>query len=144
MKYLKLFENKIEDFFKDKINWDLIESLKDISLIYLEENGHQINIEVYSCHVNKGVISMTKSGSIYTESFSCDNKVSFFRNQDYVIPGSIDTYNKYHRLLYRFYMSGFAGDKDYTQTILSRIRKMYPNETIGGMTERPPYIKKGQ
>jgi len=156
MKYLnsyKIFEsdNPTKDFFEDKINWDLISDLKDISLEYLD-NGQEIT---YSAEVN----TESNQYPLFLSSYRLkdnepDYDVSEFEREierRYRAPKefthwanfhkehsmkAIQAYEKSNKINYKFMIgmpdpsSVVKRDKNAQTEILERIQGMYPNEKI--------------
>lgn len=164
MKYLstyKLFEsvNQTEEFFKDKINWELIDTLKDISQDCLDEGGklmfsvdvdnitderrqHRLLMGIFFTREEDFDPSI-ESGPYETElakkmrvMLPKDN-LTFVNLYPQFLDKAIESWESTKSLTYGFnlYEPGYFNqhreiDRKSSLEVLDRIKNMYPNEKI--------------
>jgi hypothetical protein len=151
--------NKTQEFFSKKINWELINALKDISLDYLDEGdklSYSVNVEVDpSEQTNSGIILM---GQFQTrdDKVDWDNmgpyETEIVKRQLAVIPKDFEHWinlfdehynkavkqweksNKFSYGIMLQYQADYGGrssrNKKGQLEILKRMKSMFPDETI--------------
>jgi hypothetical protein len=156
LKSYKLFEsnNQTENFFRDKINWDLINNLKDLSLEYLDDGGKLL----FSAEIGKEDLDLML-GTFFTKEEPLDPSVGMsefetrmakrMRDQfpkDSItfvdlfpefLEKAVKSWEKTKKIKYGFclYEPGYFNqhrEKDMiaTKEVLRRITGMYPDEKI--------------
>lgn len=162
MKYLKTYKifesnNPTEDFFRDKINWDLIETLKDLSQDCLDEGGkllYSVEIEKTDHGTHRLLI-----GTFFTREEDFDpsvemgpyetelakkmrdvipkDNITFVNLFPQFLEKAIKSWESTKCLTYGFclYEHGYFNqhrekDMDATKETLKRLESMYPNEKI--------------
>lgn len=160
LKSYKLFEstNQTENFFRDKINWELIETIKDLSLEYLDDGSKLVFIAEIS-KIDPKDNHRLMIGTFFTKDEPFDPSVEMGefetrmakRMRDQLPKDSItfvDLYPNFLKLAIRswertnkikyhfcIYEPGYFNqhrevDTEATKEILGRITGMYPDETI--------------
>lgn len=163
MKYLKgykLFEsvNNTEEFFRDKINWDLIDTLKDLSQDCLDEGGKLLfSIEVSKS--NSQDYHRLVYGTFFTREEDFDpsievgpyeaelakrmrdampkEDITFVNLYPQFLEKAIKSWESTKTLVYGFnlYEPGYFNqhreiDDKSSLEVLKRIKRMYPKEKI--------------
>lgn len=143
---LKLFENgptsrlserDVMSYFKDQINWDMIENIKDMSLEYLDDG---FNLKIFIMFRPMNHWSMN---DIYSLTYSHDKNFCKSKYVSLSIPCYL-YYDKDNKIIHDFWESGeiFYNcvlykttsnpemEKRYTMELKNRIKDAYPNENV--------------
>ena len=150
--------NPTQDYFNDKINWDLINTLKDLSQDCLDEGGKLL----YSAEVanyERGQPHRLLMGSFFTREEDFDpsievgdferelsikyrdmipkDNITFVNLYDEYLQKAIKSWEKHKEIIYGFclYESGYYNqhrerDDESSKEVLKRIKSMFPNENI--------------
>jgi hypothetical protein len=119
-----------ESFVKDKINWDLIQTAKDIALDYLDE--------IYDLALVSQVLIESDEKDeddfidylVYSELFSHSYDKKEFQKW---FPKRMKAVKSKSELIYRFWFVGKHGDNkidEFNKEIFDRLKGMFPEENI--------------